>query len=67
MYSVGKSNFWKHFSCLKVGILDRDKYPKMSLFDFFSLISWGLSTGTKGEKLEFFGFSINGSKYGIFQ
>jgi hypothetical protein len=35
--------------------LNRYKYPKNTFFEFFS---WGLCTGTKGEKVEIFGFSI---------
>jgi hypothetical protein len=30
--------------------LDLDKYPKKTIFEFFSSISWGFSAGTKGEK-----------------
>jgi hypothetical protein len=37
--------------------LDRYKYPKKTFFEFFSSISWGLCTGTKGEKGVLFGFS----------
>jgi hypothetical protein len=37
--------------------LDRYKYPKKKFFAFFSSISWGLCTGTKGEKVVLFGFS----------
>jgi hypothetical protein len=38
--------------------LDRYKYLKKALFEFISSISWGLSDGTKSEKVVLFGFSI---------
>jgi hypothetical protein len=33
------------------------KYPGKTFFEFFSSISWGLFTGTKGEKRVLFGYS----------
>jgi hypothetical protein len=36
--------------------LDRYKYPNKTFFEFFSSISWGLCTGTKGQKVVLFGF-----------
>jgi hypothetical protein len=50
-------NFSKNFLGPKKRYLDRYKYPKKTFFDFFSSISWGLCTGTKGEKVVIFGFS----------
>jgi hypothetical protein len=35
--------------------------PKKNTFEFFSSISWGLSTGTKGEKLNFYPPNIHNS------
>jgi hypothetical protein len=39
--------------------MDWYKYPKESFFEFCSSISLGLCTGTKGEKVELFGFSTD--------
>jgi hypothetical protein len=47
----------QNFSRPKIRYLDRYKYPKKTFFEFFSSISWGLSTGTNGEKVVLFGFS----------
>jgi hypothetical protein len=49
-------NFSKIFRS-KIRYLDRYKYPKKAFFEFFSSISWGLCTGTKGEKAVIFVFS----------
>jgi hypothetical protein len=38
----------------KIRYLDWYKYPKKTLFEFFSSIFRGLSTGPKGEKVDFF-------------
>jgi hypothetical protein len=45
-----------------------DKYPKKKFFEFFSSISWGLCTGTKGEKVVINGFSTGTKdKFRIFE
>jgi hypothetical protein len=42
----------KKFLGPKIRSLGRDKYPKKIPFlNLFSSISWGLDTGTKGEKV----------------
>jgi hypothetical protein len=41
----------------KIRSLDRHKYQKKTFFEIISSISWGLCTGTKGEKVVLFGFS----------
>jgi hypothetical protein len=46
-----------NFLCLKMRYLDRDKTQKKLFFEFFSSISWGFSTGTKGEKVVLFAFN----------
>jgi hypothetical protein len=33
-------------------------YPKKTFFEFFSSVFWGLSTGTKCEKLNFYSSNI---------
>jgi hypothetical protein len=38
--------------------LDRFKHQKKKFFEFFSSISWGLCTGTKREKLNFYSSNI---------
>jgi hypothetical protein len=48
---------FQNFLGPKIRYLDRYKYPKKTFFEFFSSISWGLCTGTKGEKVVLFGFS----------
>jgi hypothetical protein len=50
-------NFSKDFLGTKIRYLDRYKYPKKTLFEFFTSISCGLCTGTKGEKVVIFGSS----------
>jgi hypothetical protein len=52
------------FSRSKNKVLDRYKYPKKTFFEFFSSISWGLCTGTKGEKLKFYSSNILNSSIG---
>jgi hypothetical protein len=48
--------------------LDWYKYPKRTFIEFFSSISWGLCTGTKCEKVVLFGFSTGtkGEKFNFY-
>jgi hypothetical protein len=41
--------FFLKFLGLKISYFDRDNTQKKLLLNFFSSISWGHSTGTKGE------------------
>jgi hypothetical protein len=58
MYQMQLQNFSKILGT-KNRYLDRYRYPKETFFEFFSSISWGLCTGTKGKKVVLFGFSTS--------
>jgi hypothetical protein len=48
-----KNGIYIGYTCV-----DRDKYTLKTCFDFFSSNYWGFSTGTKGEKLNFYSSNI---------
>jgi hypothetical protein len=52
----------------KIKVFGPVQIPKKIFFEFFSSISWGLCTGTKGEKVVIFGFGTGTkSEFRIFK